>query len=124
MSRVERQARRLLAAYPWRVRAEQGDEIIGTVLDALPPGARRLPPRTAIDLVRGGWRVRSQRRPPWLTVLAYATGFRIDVRWIRWVFDDLEDPRYVRNRLIRVGLVWGLVMGALALALGDPAEIL
>ena len=36
MSRAEAQARRLLAAYPWRVRAEQGDEIVGTALDALP----------------------------------------------------------------------------------------
>jgi hypothetical protein len=121
---AERRVRLLLAAYPWRVRAEQGDEIVGTVLDALPPGARRLPVRTAIDLVRGGFRVRVRRRPPWPTVLAYRLGLRIDARWTGWVFDDVEHPHYVRNRRIRAGLAWLLVMGPMAWAFGDPMVVL
>ncbi|HMJ75714.1 MAG TPA: hypothetical protein VK507_07065, partial [Iamia sp.] len=114
MSRAEQQARRLLATYPWRVRAEQGGEIIGTVLDALPPDAGRLPVRTAIDLARGGWRVRTRRRPPWLTVLAYNLGFRIGPQWIWWVYDDLENPDYVRTKRRRIAAVGGPGLVALA----------
>jgi hypothetical protein len=109
--RAERRARRLLAAYPWRVRAEQGDEIVGTVLDTLAPDARRMPWRDQLDLVRGGIRTRRQRRPPWPTVLAYRIGFRIHPRWIRWVFDDLERPDHVRHRRVAIA-----VQGAVAVA--------
>lgn len=100
-SRPEAQARRLLAAYPWRMRAEQGDEIVATVLDTLPPGAGRLPWRTAVDLVRGGLRTRRQRRPPFHTRLAFWCGRTIHPRWIWWVFDALEDPGYRRKATLR-----------------------
>jgi hypothetical protein len=122
--RAERQARRLLAAYPWRVRAEQGDEIVGTVLDALAAGARRLPVRTAVDLVRGGWRVRARRRPPWPTAIAYWLGLRISPRWIQWVYDDLEAPDYVRNRRLCNSVVWFAVVAVLALVFRDPLIML
>lgn len=111
---AERRARLLLAAYPWRVRAEQGDEIVGTVLDTLSPGSPRLRRRDQVDLVRGGIRMRNQRRPPWPIVLAYNSGFRIGPQWLGWVFDDLEQPRYVRSKCIRLTLWWGLFVVAFA----------
>ena len=117
---AEQQARRLLAAYPWRVRAEQGDEIVGTVLDALPAGARRLPVRTSVDLVRGGWRVRARRRPPWPTAIAYWLGLRISPRWIQWVYDDLEAPDYVRNRRWSSSVAWFAVTAVIAFVFRDP----
>lgn len=101
MSRVEDQARRLLVAYPWRMRAEQGDEIVGTVLDALPPGSSRLSWRTALDLVRGGLNTRRRRRPPLLTRLAFDLGQTLHPRWIWWVYDRLEDPNYRRHDALR-----------------------
>lgn len=119
VSAAERRARLLLAAYPWRVRTEQGDEIVGTVLDALPPGSTRLPWRDQVDLVRGGIRMRNQRRPPWPTVLAYNSSLRIGPQWIGWVFDDLEQPRYVRAKCLRLTLWWALVVSAFALPMGD-----
>lgn len=117
--RPEAQARRLLAAYPWRMRAEQGDEIVATVLDTLPPGAARLPWRTVVDLVRGGLRTRRQRRPPFLTWLAYHSGRTIHPRWIWWVFDRLEDPRYRRNDALHRILGAVVALGALAALSGD-----
>lgn len=118
--RAERQARRLMVAYPWRVRAEQGDEIVGTVLDDLPSDARRLPVRTMVDLVRGGWRVRSRRRPPLTTVIAYWLGFRISPRWIQWVYDDLEHPGYVRVHRWRAAAEWFAICVAMSVLLRDP----
>ncbi len=112
MTPAERRARRLLAAYPWRVRAEQGDEILGTVLDTLPPDTARLPWRAQLDLVRGGIRMRRQRRPPWLTVLAYSFGLRISARWIRWVYDDVERPGYAWVA------AWRAFVGALLASIG------
>jgi len=97
----EAQIRRLLAAYPRRMRAEQGDEIVATALDTLPPGVSHLPLRMAVDLVRGGLRTRHQRRPPFLTRLAFEFGLTIHPRWIWWIYDRLEDPRYRRNAVLR-----------------------
>ncbi len=124
MTPAERRARRLLAAYPWRVRVEQGDEIVGTTLDAMAPGAERLPWRDQLDLVRGGLRVRRRRRPPWPVRLAYSFGLRLDARWIWWVFDELERPDYVRSKRRRLLVWWFVAMSALAVLLRDPLAIL
>lgn len=98
---VERTARRLLHAYPWRVRTELGDEIVATVLDTLPPGAERLPWRDRIDLVRGGIRTRWGRRLPLGAHLRYFFGARIDDCWRQWVLDDLEAPGLRRRLALR-----------------------
>ncbi len=124
VSRPEAQARRLLAAYPWRMRAEQGDEIVATVLDTLPVGATRLPWRTAVDLVRGGLRTRRQRRPPFLTWLAFDVGFVIHPRWIWWVFDKLEDPNYRRNSFLMRAVGPGLTYGTMTVLLNGVTVLL
>ncbi len=111
-ARVERPVRRALVAFPWRDRSERGDEIVGTVLDALAPDADRLPLRTSLDLIRGGLRIRRQRRPPLPVWLAYSSGLRISKRWVRWIFDDLDDPRYVAKatarRIVVTSPAWAL----------------
>jgi hypothetical protein len=61
MSRLERRCRRLLRAYPQPYRAERGEEILATVLDAAPDDRRWPPAREARSLIAGGLRVRAAR---------------------------------------------------------------
>jgi hypothetical protein len=56
--RLERRARQLLRAYPAAYRADRGEEIIGTLLEAVPPGRDRPPSREAASLVTAGLRAR------------------------------------------------------------------
>jgi hypothetical protein len=56
--RLERRARWLLRAYPAAYRADRGEEIIGTLLEAVPPGRDWPPPREAIALVAAGLHAR------------------------------------------------------------------
>jgi hypothetical protein len=56
--RLERRARWLLRAYPAAYRADRGEEIIGTLLEAVPPGRDWPPSREAVALVAAGLRAR------------------------------------------------------------------
>jgi hypothetical protein len=56
--RLERRTRWLLRAYPAAYRADRGEEIIGTLLEAVPPGRDWLPSREAVALVAAGLRAR------------------------------------------------------------------
>lgn len=56
--RLERRARWLLRAYPAAYRADRGEEIIGTLLDAVPPGRDWPPSRETVALVAAGLRAR------------------------------------------------------------------
>jgi uncharacterized protein (TIGR03382 family) len=56
--RLERRARWLLRAYPAAYRADRGEEIIGTLLEAVPPGQDWPPSREAVALVAAGLRAR------------------------------------------------------------------
>ncbi len=58
MDALERRYRRLLVAYPAGYRDRRADEIVGTILDAAPPGRRRPSLADAADLVAGGLRQR------------------------------------------------------------------
>jgi hypothetical protein len=55
---LERRCRWLLRAYPAWYRRDRGGEMLGTLLEASPPGARWPPFRYARALVIGGLRVR------------------------------------------------------------------
>jgi hypothetical protein len=55
---LEQRCRRLLLAYPRDYRAERGDEIVSTMLDAMPAGRRWPDPADAADVVAGGLRHR------------------------------------------------------------------
>lgn len=61
MSRLEGRARLLLRAYPPSYRAGRGEEILGTLLDASPPGRGWPAPRDTWSLVAGGVRARAAR---------------------------------------------------------------
>ena len=57
-ARLERRARWLLRAYPAAYRADRGEEIIGTLLEAVPPGRDWPPSREAVALAAAGLRAR------------------------------------------------------------------
>jgi hypothetical protein len=56
--RLERRARWLLRAYPAAYRADRDEEIIGTLLEAVPPGRDWPPSREAVALAAAGLRAR------------------------------------------------------------------
>jgi hypothetical protein len=55
---LERRARWLLRAYPADYRADRGEEIIGTLLEATPPGRDWPPSREVVSLVAAGLHAR------------------------------------------------------------------
>ena len=55
---LERRARWLLRAYPAAYRADRGEEIIGTLVEAVPPGRDWPPRREAVALFAAGLRAR------------------------------------------------------------------
>ncbi|MEV4756735.1 hypothetical protein AB0J86_16690 [Micromonospora sp. NPDC049559] len=68
---LTRRYRRLLLAYPRAYRRARGDELLGALLDAAPPGRARPTAREAADLIRHGLRARLGR-PASRTVVAWA----------------------------------------------------
>jgi hypothetical protein len=59
MTALERRCRWLLRAYPAWYRAQRGEEMLATLLEASPPGARWPLPRDARTLIMGGLTVRA-----------------------------------------------------------------
>ncbi len=59
-SPLERRARWLVRAYPAAYRADRGEEIIGTLLEATPPGRSRPPAREAASVIAAGLRARRE----------------------------------------------------------------
>jgi hypothetical protein len=60
-SRLERHARLLLRAYPPAYRADRGEEMLGTLLEATPDGQNWPSARDARSLLAGGLRARAAR---------------------------------------------------------------
>ena len=60
-SKLERRARALLRAYPAEYRHGRAEEIIGTLLEAAPPGRSYPAAREAWSLVAGGRHARAAR---------------------------------------------------------------
>ena len=58
MTPLERRCRWLLRAYPAWYRGRRGEEMLGTLLEASPPGGRWPSSRDARALITGGLRVR------------------------------------------------------------------
>lgn len=100
---VERQVRQLVRAWPYPDRRERGDEIVGTTLDLVPEGSKRLPFALAINLVFGGLQARWRARPPFWRWIYYVMGGRLPLMWHRWMLNDLLGPgwrlRWVRRRV-------------------------
>jgi len=98
----ERSARLWLRAYPRRWRAARGEELLGVLADLAAPGARRVGPSTAFDLLRGGWLTRLRLHPPLHRWAAYRlldvqlpAGFRM------WAYDDISGSLFgAREKLV------------------------
>ena len=60
-----------MRAYPRRWRQVRGQELVDVVVDLAGPGAQALDPRSAFDLVRGGWATRWREHPLPHTWLLY-----------------------------------------------------
>lgn len=69
---LARRYRRLLCCHPRAYRRARGEEMVGVLLDAVPPGRTRPTPREAVDLLRHGLRCRLGR-PASRTVGVWAT---------------------------------------------------
>ena len=90
MTRIERQVRFMIRAWPILDRIERGEEIVGTTLDLVPDGATRLPLPLAVNLLAGGMRARWRRRTPaWILVrrmrngaLALGVAVFVGVVWV------------------------------------------
>ena len=119
---VEQQARRLLWLFPGWLRTGRGEEALGVVLDLLPPGARRLPLRSRLDLVRAGLRARRHGTAPlfvWLGVVFARTDGaqgRIPPRWRPWLLWRLDSVRFRRLRIERWLVVSSMVLVSTALS--------
>ncbi|GAA4466034.1 hypothetical protein [Phytohabitans houttuyneae] len=71
MSHLERRYQRLLFTYPRAYRRSRGEEMVGLLMDAAPPGRTRPTLREAANLVRHGLRARLGR-PASRTVVVWA----------------------------------------------------
>lgn len=89
MTRLERQVRFVLRAWPVPDRAERGDEIVGTTLDSIPPGRQRLPLALGADLVLAGLRARWRAHPPLSVWWRYAWSGDLPPRWHPWMLNDV-----------------------------------
>jgi hypothetical protein len=114
VSSLERRCRRLLRAYPARYRRERGEEMLGTLLEASPPGRTWPSWRDTRELVTGGLRARGWT---WLASMLWAaagvagTGYTFyvttqpyhpDLGFPGWS----TDPLAVKIALVLVLLAW------------------
>ncbi|WP_406300833.1 hypothetical protein OG948_57870 (plasmid) [Embleya sp. NBC_00888] len=116
----ERHSRLLLRTYPPRYRDAREAELIGTLLDAAPPGATRPSMGEAWDIVRGGLLTRLRDRPPlhhWLAYRLFAK--RVPDRYRMWVRDDaLGRFHFLRRNLC--GHLEGIGLFVLMMVLSGP----
>lgn len=112
MTGLERRCRRLLRAYPAWYRQQRGEEMLATLLEASPPGARWPRPRDARALITGGLCVRAwgnQRPSPAAGLrLAGLLGAALALGW--YVSQDLG--------LIVQALTWQPAPAALSADIG------
>jgi hypothetical protein len=94
---LERRCRCLLRAWPWRDRAERGEELLGTMLDVTDDDRSWPSPVMAADMVVAGIRARRRRRPPWTVRVQLSTRARLDHRWHEWMLDRLLAPGWRRR---------------------------
>jgi hypothetical protein len=123
VSPLQRRLWQLLTAYPPEWREQRGAELVDTVLDLLGPGATRVGPRLAVNLVVGGWLTRLREHPPPRAWLAYRIrGRRLPARWRAWVRRDVTGRFFiVRDLAFRIAFL-AAFLGAQGLTFGalDP----
>jgi hypothetical protein len=90
-----------MRAYPRRWRQARGRELVDVVVDLAGPGAQRLDPRSAFDLVRGGWATRWRGYPlPHTWLLYRMSDRRIPVAYRSWALDDIDGFWYPMRRFL------------------------
>jgi hypothetical protein len=103
-----------MRAYPRRWREARGQELVDVVVDLAGPGAQRLDPRSAFDLVRGGWATRWREHPlPHTWLLYRMVDRRMPAAYRSWALDDIDGFWYPMRRFL--GNAWpvfliGLIM--------------
>jgi hypothetical protein len=123
-TRLEQRARNLLRVYPPGYRADRGEEIIGTLLEATPPGRNWPPARDISSLAVGGIRARrhanqragvaaSLRQAAILGITLYLLGLMLNMlaRYLTPVFSLGPEPEPDDWRLL---LAFFLLATALA----------
>ena len=96
-----------MRAYPRRWREARGPELVDVVVDLAGPGAQRLDPRSAFDLLRGGWATRWREHPLPHTWLLYRMfDRRVPAAYRSWALDDIDGFWYPMRRFL--GFVWYL----------------
>jgi len=140
MSSLEARTRTLLRFYPPSYRYARGEEMLGTVLEASPPGRNWPAPRDALSLIAGGLRARSaqNRRLPlgtslrltlilgavlWLSAMPATTLMHYEPFWPRGVYAayalllvaTIAAPWFTpRGVTISLALVTAVALGLLA----------
>lgn len=113
-------ARLWLRAYPQRWRVTFGADLLGTLADVAPEGARTVPVREGLAVLRAGWALRWREHPPFWRWLAYRTfERRLPDRYRYWVIDDLLGSLY-ELRVLSVLLPYVLLVVVLA---GGPMQL-
>jgi hypothetical protein len=114
---LERRCRRLLLTYPAWYRRRRGEEMLGTLLEASPPGGRWPSFRDVRALITGGLRVRGWTRllsMLWVVAGAAETGydFYITTKPFTWADVNLgiegwsADPEVVRIAVVLATVAW------------------
>jgi hypothetical protein len=104
-----------MRAYPRRWRQTRGQELVDVVVDLAGPGAQRLDPRSAFDLVRGGWATRWREHPLPHTWLLYRMfDRRVPVAYRSWALDDIDGFWYPIRRFL--GGAWPVFLIALIMS--------
>lgn len=94
-ARFERSAQFWMRAYPLRWRTTFGANLLSVLHDVTAPGAKRVPAREAVGIVRAGWALRWREHPPLKNWLAYRfIGIRLPARYRFWAMDDVLGPLY------------------------------
>lgn len=95
-------ARLWLRAYPRHWRVTYGSDLLGTLADLAPEGARTVPVREGLAVLRAGWALCWREHPkfwPWLGYRLFNR--RLPARDRCWVIDDLLGSLYeVRFMLV------------------------
>ncbi len=98
MTGLERRCRWLLCAYPAWYRRERGEEILGTLLEASPPGRKWPSVRDARALASGGLRVRGWT---WLLSILWVAAGAVITGYIFYA----STPNYISADIFGTGLI-------------------
>lgn len=113
-------ARLWMRAYPRRWRATYGADLLGMLADVAPVGARTVPVREGLAVLRAGWALRWREHPQFWPWLAYRTfDRRLPYRYRCWVIDDLLGPLYEVRIILTALLIFLSIMVVPGLLVGE-----